>query len=80
MPHDRRARAHGEDMAGDTVARRNAERMEIQKRVMEAGKDPNFRNRPEIAAMRRRAEQRKGEMARPETLEQAAARLRKARR
>lgn len=55
---NRRNRGEGKDMGGTTI-RSRFDRSEMQKRVMEAGSDPNFRNRPEIAHMRSRAEKYK---------------------
>lgn len=57
----RQDRGEGKDMGGTTIRdrfeREEAERRgkEVRERVMSAGDDPNFRNRPEIAAMRKNA-------------------------
>jgi hypothetical protein len=65
---------------GGSTLRDRFDRKDIQKAVMEAGKDPNFRNRPEIVGMRNRAARAKEKMAREAgTLEGKARSLRQRR-
>jgi len=72
-------RGEGKDLGGTTI-RSRFERSEIQKRVMEAGDDPHFRDRPEIAAMRDRAARYKSTMRGGyESPEMLASRLKKKR-
>lgn len=75
----RQNRGEGKDMGGTTI-RSRFDRSEMQKRVMDAGSDPNFRDRPEIAQMRRKADTfRKNYRPGRETPEALAMRLSKGR-
>lgn len=83
--HDRKRRGEGRDLGGTQIRSRFEQRegrlvgAELQKSVMEAGKDPNFRNRPEIARMRSRATAYRQKGPTGESLEQAARRLKRGR-
>lgn len=77
MSH-RQSRGEGKDMGGTTI-RSRFDRGEMQKRIMEAGEDPNFRDRPEIAQMRRKAEAYKKNINVRQTPEKLAMRLSKGR-
>lgn len=81
--NERKRRGEGKDLGG-TEIRSRFERIEhgsqaakAQERIMAAGKDPNFRNRPEIAAMRKRAETYKAKPPKAESFEAFAKRLKR---
>lgn len=83
MGERRRSRGEGRDMGGTEIRSRferreaNQAGAKMQKAVMEAGKAPDFRNRPEIAQMRQRAQVYKQRGPTGESIEAAARRLKK---